>query len=424
MTSTASTRARRHVALAVLLATLALTACEGIVYTHVDNARSAAGAPALTHSTPLARAARANSADLCAAGAVTPSANPIEDYDPETISAATELVGSAALDPAIADPQERNNAATTEIWNGWKADPTLVAPGWDTLGVGEAECGDGRLYLTAVLTEGPTMPSSGRFSTQLYTDAQLQTISGLQYGSAVNVQGQTQSLLLDLYLPPATGQPRPLAIMVHGGGFMNGDRSQMATAARSYARRGFVAASISYRLNPGMGSNPPPAVFLDTALKAVDDGMESVRWLRANAATYGIDPTRVAMVGSSAGGAIALGVGAIEDVSPGGPLAAHSPRIQAAVSTGANLTPGLGLITFSATDSPSLLFHHETDTVTAMTAADTQATCDALQVAGTTCDLEIQPGSGHTTSVNAGGTWWTPRIGPFLWTHLDLADLA
>lgn len=416
-------RARRHLALLALATVVALTGCEGVIYLHVDNARTAVGQPELLRSDLLTQKTRATSAAMCAAGAVTPAADPAEVYDPVTIAAATELVGSAPLDPGIVDPQERNNAATAAIWSGWQGDPRLVDPSWDTIGVGEAECGDGRLYLTAALTDGPSMPTSGRFSTQQHTDTELQTITGLQYGTAVNASGQTQSLQLDLYLPPATGQPRPVAILIHGGSFISGNRGQMATQARSFARRGYVAASISYRLNPGMGSSPDPLVFLDTAFKAIDDGMESVRWLRANASTYGIDTTRITMVGTSAGGAIALGVGAIEDASPGGPLAAFSPRIQAAVSTGANLTPGLDLIAFSGTDSPSLLFHYETDTVTAMTGADALATCDALRTAGATCDLEVQAGSGHTTSLTAGGTWWTPRIGPFLWTHLDLAGL-
>jgi acetyl esterase/lipase len=427
MSTTRRPNGRRRtawLAAAVVASTVALTACEGVIYVHVDDARTAAGQPVLARSELVAQRARQTSAAMCTAGAVTPSADPTDAYDPTTIAAATELVGAAELDPTIADPDARNQAATAEIWSGWQDDPALVGAEWDAMGVGEAECADGNLYLTAALTDGPTMPATGRFASQVHTDADLQTITGLQYGTAVNAQGQTQNLLLDVYLPPATGQPRPLAILVHGGSFISGNRSQMATQARSYARRGYVAASISYRLNPAMGTNPAPAVFLDTAFKAVDDGMESVRWLRANAATLGIDPTRVAMVGSSAGGAIALGVGAIEDASPGGPLAAHSPRIQAAVSTGANLTPGLAAITFTSTDSPSLLFHHETDSVTAMTAADAAATCTALQGAGGTCDLEVQPGSGHTTSITAGGTWWAPRIGPFLWTHLDLEALS
>lgn len=266
------------------------------------------------------------------------------------------------------------------------------------------------------------IPETGLYSSQQHTDADLTTVTGQIYGTATNVSGNTVQLGLDLYLPPAGGPAtRPTVVLIHGGGFATGNRGQMATAARTYARRGFVAVSISYRLDPG-ASAADPARFLAAALNGIDDGMESIRWLRANAATYRIDPTRIAMVGSSAGGAIALGVGAIDDPTPGGPLAAFSPKIAAAVSTGAHLTPGveLGVITFQATDAPGLMFHHVTDTVTGNSSAYARQTCDGLRDAGTACVFVEQPGSGHTTSINAGGTWWTSQIGPFLWNHLRL----
>ena len=97
------------------------------------------------------------------------------------------------------------------------------------------------------------------------------------------------------------------------------------------------------------------ARWLLAARNAIDDGMESVRWLRSKAATYGFDDTRIAALGSSAGGAIALGIGATDDPTPTGPVAAWSPKIRAAVSTGAHLTPGLdlGLFTLEATDAPA-----------------------------------------------------------------------
>ena len=53
-------------------------------------------------------------------------------------------------------------------------------------------------------------------------------------------------------------------MLVHGGGFIEGNRGQMAGVARSYARRGFVTATISYRLNPNAASND--LLFLQTAL--------------------------------------------------------------------------------------------------------------------------------------------------------------
>jgi poly(3-hydroxybutyrate) depolymerase len=270
---------------------------------------------------------------------------------------------------------------------------------------------------------GEAMPASGRFVTAQYTDAQLTTVADQVYGTAKNHAGTTVSLKLDVYLPPAGGPAqRPLAILIHGGGFTSGDKSQMTSTAKGYARLGFVAVSLGYRTDPGANASTDQARWLGAALNAIDDGMEAVRWLRSKAATYGIDPTRISMVGSSAGGAIALGVGAADDPTPGGPLAAWSPKIRAAVSTGAHLTPGidLGLITLQSTDAPALMFHYASDTVTGNTSAYARKTCDGLVAAGSRCTFVEQAGSGHTVGLAASGTRWTGSIGPFLWDELDL----
>jgi poly(3-hydroxybutyrate) depolymerase len=265
------------------------------------------------------------------------------------------------------------------------------------------------------------IPETGLYSSQQYTDTQLTTHLDLQYGSAVDVGGQTVALRLDLYLPPADApRPLPLVILVHGGGFANGNKSQMATAARSYARRGFAAASIGYRLDPQAGSSQTR--WLTAALNAIDDGMESVRWLRANAATYGIDDTRIAMLGSSAGGGIAQGVAVHDDPTPGGPLASVSPEIHAAVSTGAHVGIGLdlGLIQIQPTDAPIMLFHYDTDTTTGATWEEAAATCTTIEAAGAVCKPVRNEGTGHTISLSAGTAVWTDPMGPFVWNHLRL----
>lgn len=279
--------------------------------------------------------------------------------------------------------------------------------------------------LALAATACQTMPTEGRYSAQLYTDAQLTTITDLEYGTAVNYQGTTVSLKIDLYLPPDDGpHPRPVVVAIHGGGFTGGNKSQMASTARSYARRGFAAASISYRLDPRASTSE--AYLLAAALNGIDDGMESVRWLRSRAATYNLDTTRIAMVGSSAGGAVAMGVAVHDDPTPTGPLSSFSPTIRAAVSTGVNLTPGfeLGLIQGQPTDAPVYMFHYDVDTVTGQTFEYAFGTCVALSQAGATCGMTRNEGSGHTVSLTAGGTYWTDPIGPFIWKHLDLYSLT
>ena len=264
------------------------------------------------------------------------------------------------------------------------------------------------------------MLSSGRYSTPIYADSDLQTITGVEYGKAVNEKGVNQSLTLDLYVPPAMAPPapRPTIVLVHGGSFVGGSSADMAGEARTWAVRGFVTVSINYRL--ASVETVGGAGQLVAASNAIDDAMESARWLKANAATYGIDPARLGYVGFSAGGAIALGVAIATDLTPGGPLAAYSPGVAAAISTGAHLTPGIdaGVLSFEDSDAPIMMFHYDTDTATGNSAAYAFRTCAATRASGNTCDFIQQPGTGHTTWLAPGGTWWANKVGPFIWRWL------
>jgi acetyl esterase/lipase len=109
------------------------------------------------------------------------------------------------------------------------------------------------------------------------------------------------SLALDLYLPGPSGKPAPLVILVHGGGWASGQRSNLAPLAARLATRGYAAATVSYRLS---GQARYPA--------AIDDVKEALHWLRKSAGSFGIDPARVAISGGSAGGQIASLVGMLE----------------------------------------------------------------------------------------------------------------
>ena len=325
--------------LVVVVVLLLASSCRATVHQRIDTARATAGRDPVTTSASLEAAAGARANAMCAARSATASPDPLAEFDAETASAADDLAGSAPLDPSITDGAARNIAATEAVVAGWGDDPLLTDARWDDVGVGEATCPDGRLYVSAAFTQRPTMPATGRYSSPVYSSSQITVRRALQYGTAPTYLGVVQPLLLDVWTPPAGSGPRPLVVLVHGGGFQGGTRDQWDGGAMDFATRGYVVASISYRLRPA--SQP----LLPKAADAIDDGMESIRWLKANAATYGIDTTRIAMMGTSAGGVVALGVALADDPTPGGPLAAVSPRIDAAVSTGAHLTPGLSTLT-------------------------------------------------------------------------------
>lgn len=107
-------------------------------------------------------------------------------------------------------------------------------------------------------------------------------------------------LHLDLYLPPGKPARHPLVVYIHGGGWMSGHPRQSGAfenwpdVLALMASRGYVVASVEYRLS---GEAPFPA--------AIQDVKASIRWLRARAAQYGIDPRRVVVWGGSAGGHLA-----------------------------------------------------------------------------------------------------------------------
>ena len=106
------------------------------------------------------------------------------------------------------------------------------------------------------------------------------------------------ALALDLYRPEAGG-PFPAVLIVHGGGWEAGDRRMERPLAQRLAALGYVAAPVDYRL--GAAGRYPAAL---------DDLKSAVRWLRAHAGDWRIDPARIAAVGGSSGGQLVALLGA------------------------------------------------------------------------------------------------------------------
>jgi acetyl esterase/lipase len=127
-------------------------------------------------------------------------------------------------------------------------------------------------------------------------------------------------LALDIYRPSRRG-PYPAVIVVHGGGWERGDRRMERPLAKQLAGRGFVSAAVSYRL--GDAGRFPNALF---------DLESAIRWLRAHAARYDVDPAHIGAVGGSAGGHLValLGVSAGTPGLEGG-VGDGDARVQAVV---------------------------------------------------------------------------------------------
>ena len=105
---------------------------------------------------------------------------------------------------------------------------------------------------------------------------------------------EKQQLQLDLAQPAGDG-PFPAVVCIHGGGFRAGKRDGWDRMCQQLAARGFVAVTITYRLAP---DHKFPA--------AIEDSKAAVRWLRANAAKYHVDASRIGALGDSAGAHLAL----------------------------------------------------------------------------------------------------------------------
>lgn len=244
--------------------------------------------------------------------------------------------------------------------------------------------------------------------------ASVEQTADIVYGSAVSQQGDTVELRLDVYEPVGDAvRERPLIVFVHGGGFSGGDKQsgEIVDQARTFARSGYVTASISYRLTPGGCSAAGPTAECVTAIiHALDDAQAAVGFLRANADDYGIDAERIAIAGTSAGAITAANVAFSNDEGPGS-------AVRAAVSlSGASLltTPGPG-------DAPLLLLHGTADVVVPYVWA--QNTVDAATDAGVRAVLTTWEGAGHVPY----GSFRTEIIEQtrnFLWWHLDLARAA
>lgn len=113
-------------------------------------------------------------------------------------------------------------------------------------------------------------------------------------------------LAMDVYTPPdAHGKLLPGVIVVHGGAWISGKREMMAQLCDQIARQGMVAATVSYRLAP---KSKWPAM--------IDDVQTAVRFFRANAQKFSVDPNRIGAAGASAGAHLALLTGYTETRDP------------------------------------------------------------------------------------------------------------
>ncbi|MBN2712071.1 MAG: alpha/beta hydrolase [Planctomycetes bacterium] len=145
-----------------------------------------------------------------------------------------------------------------------------------------------------------------------------------RYNNLVYLKDGKTEIKLDLAVPTKGDKPFALVVCIHGGSFIAGSKGSYSDYINMLAGEGYAAATIDYGLAPNYNI-PQQIAHVKT----------SVRFLKAKAATYGIDPNRVAVLGSSAGGYHALMLGLSDDSVCKGEDPAYpeqSSRVQAVVN--------------------------------------------------------------------------------------------
>lgn len=158
------------------------------------------------------------------------------------------------------------------------------------------------LLFTSAFTQGADQPGTNVLRDLAYVD------------------GGHERQKLDLYLPDNPKEPLPVLVWVHGGGWQAGSKDRCPLAQAGYLQRRYAVASIGYRLS---SHAPFPA--------QIQDCKAAIRWLRAHASEYHLDPKRIGVAGSSAGGHLVALLGTSGDVKDFevGPNLDQSSRVQA-----------------------------------------------------------------------------------------------
>ncbi len=238
-----------------------------------------------------------------------------------------------------------------------------------------------------------------------------QTLHDVEYAHPAGV-----SLTMDASIPESAA-PAPAVIIVHGGAWVSGDRVRnVEPLFQPLSEAGFAWFSISYRLMTG-GFND----ILQFGA-AVDDVENAVRFIRAHAAEYHIDPNRIALLGESAGGQLAAmaALRAGPDASVRAVVAMYTPSDLVALAKNSTFIPPqlresvkgtvfenllmAGLAQLSpvknvrANMPPFLFIHGTADSLVPFEQSTDM--CDRMKAAGARCEVFPVKGGGH------GMRWW------------------
>lgn len=265
------------------------------------------------------------------------------------------------------------------------------------------------------------------------------------YPTTVKVQldvaylGEKRKEKADLYFPldHVKTKPLPGIIVIHGGGFNDGDkaRGRELNISENLTLKGYVCMSINYKLRRMAGQVTWP--------QSVYDAKAAVRYLRKEAANLGVDPERIGVIGCSAGCNLAMMLATTGptdgfDVAAGEPYQGISAQVTAAIGFyGAVDLPnyhdmkmfaktreeapelykkGSPINYLDAKDAPMLLVHGSADPTVPL--SQSESYLRAAQGKGATCDLVVVPGAPHTFDLQPKQRDLRPLVTAFFDQHL------
>ena len=287
---------------------------------------------------------------------------------------------------------------------GAKQTQTITVPALPNSNVGDADLTPGAT--TDAVYVAPVDPALFLNTTRF---AAVTVTSGVKFATVTNYKGVVQDLSCDIYQPTGdVSTDRPCIIWMHGGGFRTGSvRTQgyIVTYSTAFAKRGYVCISIDYRLRAA-ADMPTQADEFPALQDGSRDANTALDWVRANAATYKINPNYLFFAGGSAGGRIA---GTAAEFDGPDPTATTAP--ETAYKTKAWDKTGLiatGILWggqevemrawcypyLAVNPIPAVLVHGDADTtIPVQNSIDLAA---AMTAAGVTNELHIIPGAAHT----------------------------
>jgi len=168
-------------------------------------------------------------------------------------------------------------------------------------------------FVVACSLQAKTDCSAGRYEKDVFA---WFTKTSVEYGSNKGWDGEQVSLKMDIYTPNGDSlATRPLVIFAHGGGYVQGSKADMDFSCQQFVRKGYVTATIQYRLIPYKYIYEPKNMMRQI-VKAMSDMKAAIRFFRESVAKgnpYKIDADKIFIGGASAGAITALHVGMLDE---------------------------------------------------------------------------------------------------------------